>query len=99
MIGQNKRVNVYWPMKSHDLRCGAIFHKFPFFQICFKNPIPEIWPDSFKRTIAQCKGDFAGTKQQDAQELLIFLLDGLHEDLNKVKERRYIEEKVKIIKI
>ena len=51
-------------------------------------------PDRFKLVIAQCKADFAGTKQQDAQELLIFLLDGLHEDLNKVKERRYIEEKV-----
>ena len=51
-------------------------------------------PDRFKLVISQCKGDFAGTKQQDAQELLIFLLDGLHEDLNKVKERRYIEEKV-----
>ena len=33
-------------------------------------------------------------KQQDAQELLLFLLDGLHEDLNQVKDRRYIEEKV-----
>ena len=51
-------------------------------------------PDRFKLVISQCKADFAGTKQQDAQELLIFLLDGLHEDLNKVKERRYIEEKV-----
>ena len=56
----------------------------------FKN----LRPDYFKRVISQCKAEFAGTKQQDAQELLLFLLDGLHEDLNKVKERRYIEEKV-----
>ena len=58
----------------------------------FKN----LRPDRFKRVISQCKAEFAGTKQQDAQELLLFLLDGLHEDLNKVKQRRYIEEKVTI---
>jgi ubiquitin C-terminal hydrolase len=30
---------------------------------------------------------FAGANQHDAQELLSFLLDGLHEDLNKVKQK------------
>ncbi|XP_033105688.1 ubiquitin carboxyl-terminal hydrolase 8-like isoform X2 [Anneissia japonica] len=29
----------------------------------------------------------------DSQEFLIFLMDGLHEDLNRVKKREYIEEK------
>ena len=51
-------------------------------------------PDLFRREIAECKYEFASSKQQDAQELLLFLLDGLHEDLNQVKDRRYIEEKV-----
>lgn len=50
----------------------------------------------FKNALATCNPIFGNYKQQDAQELLIFLLDGLHEDLNKVKERRYIEEKVRI---
>ena len=33
-----------------------------------------------------------GCDQQDSQEFLAFLLDGLHEDLNKVKKKVYIEE-------
>ena len=36
--------------------------------------------------------ELRGNGQQDSQELLAFLLDGLHEDLNMVKERRFIEE-------
>ncbi|CAI8055035.1 Ubiquitin carboxyl-terminal hydrolase 32 [Geodia barretti] len=37
--------------------------------------------------------DSIGFQQQDAQELLAFLLDGLHEDLNRVKEKPYKELK------
>ncbi len=42
------------------------------------------------RTLKKCVGKFApqfnGYSQHDTQELLAFLLDGLHEDLNKVIE-------------
>lgn len=34
-----------------------------------------------------------GYQQHDSQELLAFLLDGLHEDLNRIKKKPYIEEK------
>jgi ubiquitin C-terminal hydrolase len=34
---------------------------------------------------------FAGYAQQDSQELMIFLLDGLHEDLNRVRRKPYVE--------
>ncbi|KAL0696074.1 hypothetical protein Bca4012_063254 [Brassica carinata] len=34
-----------------------------------------------------------GYNQHDSQEMLSFLLDGLHEDLNKVKQKPYIESK------
>lgn len=33
---------------------------------------------------------FSGYQQQDSQELLAFLLDGLHEDLNRVKKKPYL---------
>lgn len=36
---------------------------------------------------------FNGYTQQDSQELTSFLLDGLHEDLNRIKKKPYIEEK------
>lgn len=32
-----------------------------------------------------------GYQQHDSQELLSFLLDGLHEDLNRILEKPYIE--------
>ena len=34
---------------------------------------------------------FMGYSQQDAQELLTFLLTGIHEDLNLVKDKPYFE--------
>lgn len=36
---------------------------------------------------------FSGSRQQDSQEFLQFLLDGLHEDLNRVKDKPYVELK------
>jgi ubiquitin C-terminal hydrolase len=36
---------------------------------------------------------FSGFQQHDSQELLAFILDGLHEDLNKVKDKPYVELK------
>ena len=36
-----------------------------------------------------------GYAQHDSQELLAFLLDGLHEDLNLVKEKPYVDMTVK----
>ena len=34
---------------------------------------------------------FSGYQQQDSQELMAFLLDGLHEDLNRVQVKPYVE--------
>ena len=36
---------------------------------------------------------FSGYQQQDSHELLAFLLDGLHEDLNRIREKPYIPMK------
>lgn len=41
-------------------------------------------PGEFKRTVGKFKSQFSGYDQQDSQELLAFLMDGLQEDLNKV---------------
>uniref|UniRef100_A0A8C8SXP0 Ubiquitin carboxyl-terminal hydrolase 8 n=1 Tax=Pelusios castaneus TaxID=367368 RepID=A0A8C8SXP0_9SAUR len=52
-----------------------------------------ISPKDFKITVGKINEQFAGYSQQDSQELLLFLMDGLHEDLNKADNRkRYKEE-------
>ena len=43
-------------------------------------------PALFKSAIGKVAPQFTGYSQQDSQELVIFLLDGLHEDVNKVRK-------------
>ncbi|KHN36512.1 Ubiquitin carboxyl-terminal hydrolase 8 [Glycine soja] len=50
-------------------------------------------PRTFKSKLARFAPQFSGFNQHDSQELLAFLLDGLHEDLNRVKCKPYIEVK------
>ena len=48
-------------------------------------------PSSLKRAIALFAPRFAGCLQHDAQEFLAYLLDGLHEDLNRIRKAPYVE--------
>ncbi|CAL9778577.1 unnamed protein product [Musa acuminata subsp. burmannicoides] len=50
-------------------------------------------PRVFKAKLARFAPQFSGFNQHDSQELLAFLLDGLHEDLNRVKHKPYVEAK------
>lgn len=50
-------------------------------------------PRTFKSKLARFAPQFNGFNQHDSQELLAFLLDGLHEDLNRVKCKPYVEVK------
>ncbi|KAE8710711.1 Ubiquitin carboxyl-terminal hydrolase 9 [Hibiscus syriacus] len=52
-----------------------------------------IAPRVFKGKLSRFAPQFGGYNQHDSQELLAFLLDGLHEDLNRVKQKPYIEMK------
>uniref|UniRef100_A0A8C9A527 Ubiquitin carboxyl-terminal hydrolase n=1 Tax=Prolemur simus TaxID=1328070 RepID=A0A8C9A527_PROSS len=51
----------------------------------------SIVPHVFKTKVGHFASQFLGYQQHDAQELLSFLLDGLHEDLNRVKKKEYVE--------
>lgn len=51
----------------------------------------SIVPRDFKYTIGRFNSSFSGYQQHDTQELLAFLLDGLHEDLNRIIKKPYIE--------
>lgn len=49
-------------------------------------------PSELKQLIAERRPEFGGCQQHDAQEVLTFLLDGLHEDVNKAPYPRPIVE-------
>uniref|UniRef100_A0A4W2FB94 Ubiquitin carboxyl-terminal hydrolase n=1 Tax=Bos indicus x Bos taurus TaxID=30522 RepID=A0A4W2FB94_BOBOX len=51
----------------------------------------SIVPQVFKTKVGHFASQFLGYQQHDSQELLSFLLDGLHEDLNRIKKKEYVE--------
>lgn len=61
----------------------------------FGQLIERIWgssggsvaPREFKQALSRFAPQFSGYGQQDTQELLAFLLDGVHEDLNRIKKK------------
>lgn len=62
--------------------------------------IKELWmgtdsyvsPWNIKKVIGKFAPQFSGYSQQDSQELLSYLLDGLHEDLNRVIKKPFVED-------
>jgi len=50
-------------------------------------------PRNFKMAVGRFAPQFSGYQQHDSQELLTFLLDGLHEDLNRIRQKPYVELK------
>lgn len=49
-------------------------------------------PREFKQVLQKFAPQFSGYQQHDSQELVAFLLDGLHEDLNRVLDKPYVEK-------
>lgn len=54
-------------------------------------PYSVVDPMSFKYTLGRFEGRFLGYSQQDSQEFLSALLDRIHEDLNRIKQKPYVE--------
>lgn len=52
----------------------------------------SVAPREFKEEIGRVNAQFSGFQQQDSQELFTFLVDSLHEDLNRVKQKPYTED-------
>jgi ubiquitin carboxyl-terminal hydrolase 4/11 len=55
----------------------------------------SVAPWKLKKTIAMFAPQFLGHQQHDAQELLLFLISGLHEDLNQVTKKPYYNTDIK----
>jgi len=49
-------------------------------------------PRNLRQVIGKYNPSFSGYQQQDSQEFLLFLLDGLQEDLNRIHQKPYIEK-------
>lgn len=66
---------------------------------CFQKLADQIWngnssvltPSDLKYIVGEKCPQFAGYGQQDSHELMTFMLDGIHEDLNRCKEKPYID--------
>jgi ubiquitin carboxyl-terminal hydrolase 8 len=62
--------------------------------------LKEVWsgkysalaPRMLKQTVASFAPQFNNSFQHDSQEFCQFLMDGLHEDCNRVKNKPYVEE-------
>ena len=76
----------------------------------FEYIIKKLWLDKekimdiskFKKAMGVCNERFSGINQQDTHEFVTFLIDSLHEDLNRVnnkiyipKEEREMDDKIK----
>ena len=48
-------------------------------------------PWSLKKVVGKFQPMFSGFAQHDSQELLSFVLDGLHEDLSRITKKPYVE--------
>jgi ubiquitin carboxyl-terminal hydrolase 4/11/15 len=54
----------------------------------------SVQPSELKRVIGRFAPQFSGFNQQDSHELLTFVLDGIHEDLNRVRKKPSFPEGV-----
>lgn len=75
--------------KNNPLGTGGVLVQ------CFSDLLRVMWsgsysfisPVTFREALGPFAPQFSGTDQQDSQEFLVFLLDGLHEDVNLVQRR------------
>ena len=47
-------------------------------------------PNALKKAIGKFQQMFSGYNQHDSSELINYLLDGLNEDLNRIKKKPYV---------
>ena len=68
--------------------------------VAYASLLKQIWagehsvlvPRVLKQTVANFAPQFDNSYQHDSHEFCQFLMDGLHEDLNRVKTKPYVEE-------
>ncbi|ODH15373.1 sorting nexin-41 [Paracoccidioides brasiliensis] len=76
---------------SHDGNVAKAYANL-LHQLFDENGTSSFAPRQFKQTIGRYGPSFSGYGQQDSQEFVLFLLDGLQEDLNRIQKKPYIEK-------
>lgn len=61
-------------------------------KLLWSGTIPSHAPTKLKSMMSMKANQFSGFAQHDAQEFMVELLDGLHEDLNRIKKKPYMAE-------
>ena len=85
-----RELNIENPLGNHG-EVAVAYHR--LLEEIYKEPVPtSVAPRYFKTTIGKYAPSFSGYGQQDSQEFLGFLLDGLQEDLSRVRKKPYIEK-------
>ncbi|WRT70548.1 uncharacterized protein IL334_007546 [Kwoniella shivajii] len=83
--GSYKRsINVYNPLGTKGNLANAFAE---LLKALWKEDYTFLSPVTFRKNIITFAQQFSGTDQHDSQEFLSFVLDGLHEDLNRVKHK------------
>ncbi|KIK68849.1 hypothetical protein GYMLUDRAFT_236746 [Collybiopsis luxurians FD-317 M1] len=54
----------------------------------WQGDMPYLTPTDFRRTLCSLNKQYIGSDQHDSQEFLSFLLDGIHEDTNRIMSRQ-----------
>eukprot|EP00050_Salpingoeca_kvevrii_P018087 m.70605 g.70605 ORF g.70605 m.70605 type:complete len:1076 (+) comp7888_c0_seq2:101-3328(+) len=78
---------------DNPLGSGGVFVKTfaQLMQRIWSKSVQSVRPQALRRVVGTIKPDFAGPTQHDAHEMLQLAVDTLHEDLNRVRKKPYIE--------
>lgn len=85
---------------EYDVNLTAKYGMAGHLAVSFFDLLQDLWasrnnrvcaPRGFKDTLGQFNQMFEGSQQQDAQEMLGIFLEGLSEDLNRIKEKPFVE--------
>ncbi|CAK5267757.1 unnamed protein product [Mycena citricolor] len=74
-------VNTVNPHGSKGLLSGSFAN---LVRSMWSGELPYIIPVEFRKTVCHLNSQYNGSNQHDSQEFLSFLLDGIHEDLNRL---------------
>ncbi|TNV87076.1 hypothetical protein FGO68_gene9179 [Halteria grandinella] len=90
-FSKEKRYQKQMNLKSKHGHQGELAENFASLMQDIWQQGKVVYPRQFKKCISNISEQFQGYDQQDSQEFLSFLLDGLHEELNLRLEKPYIE--------